>query len=278
MEEEKPKKTIEEQQEEEKVKLSIGTQIDNLFVELEKHFYSRDKQSFQTVLSEVKELMIKGGDWDRRNRLAVYEGLSLILFNRDFVNATTLIVPAINTYELSTFMPYNRFVFIASISGILILDRQSLKKSILDNPEVIMATADIPELLEMANALYISNYAVFMENLKKVIVLMLNDDIIEQTTDWWCREMRIKAYSQMLRSYLSMKLEIFAAEFGVSVEFIEKELETFIAQGRLHCQIDKVNGIIMNSHKDKRNDLYVTLIKDGDVVVEKVQRLLHKLE
>ena len=273
--EEEPK--IFEDQEDEQ-KLSIGTRIDRLFTELEKHFYSHDKQSFQNSLSNVKTLMATGGDWDRKNRLSVYEGLSLILFNRDYANAATLIVPAINTYELNSFMPYKRFLLIAVVTGYLILDRTSVKKNILDNPEVIMSTVDVPELLEMGNALFMSNYAVFMENLKKVVVLMLNDDILNQSVDWWCREMRIKAYTQMMRSYLSVKLDVFAMEFGMNVEFIEKELETFIAQGRLHCQIDKVNGIVMNSHKDKRNELYVTLVKEGDVVVEKVQRLLHKLE
>lgn len=264
--------------EEDKTKLSIGAQIDQTFELLEIQFHGRNKEEFYRVLGEAKTLIAKGGDWDRKNRLSVYEGLGLITFSKDYQNAADLLVPAINTYELSSFMPYDRFVFITAVVGYLVLDRATIKKSILENSEVIMASASFPQLLAMGNAFYMSNYAVFIKNLQEVVAVMLTDDILSQNVDWWCKEMRIKAYNQIMRSYLSLKLEVFAAEFGVSVPFIEKELETFIAQGRLACQIDHVDGVVMNAHKDKRNELYVTLVKEGDNVVEKVQRLLHKLE
>ncbi|KAL7715228.1 26S proteasome non-ATPase regulatory subunit 6 [Entamoeba marina] len=107
---------------------------------------------------------------------------------------------------------------------------------------------------------------------------MFQDDILNKSVDWYCKEMRIKAYKQIMQSYLAVKLETFANEFGLPVEMVEKELEMFIAQGRLAAQIDKVNGVVMNSHKDKRNEMYVKLIKEGDVVIEKLQRLERKME
>jgi 26S proteasome regulatory subunit N7 len=54
--------------------------------------------------------------------------------------------------------------------------------------------------------------------------------------------MRVKAYTQLLESYSSLTLKYMADQFGVTEEFIDKELHRFIAAGRLHCKIDKVSG------------------------------------
>ena len=54
--------------------------------------------------------------------------------------------------------------------------------------------------------------------------------------------MRIKAYTQLLESYSSLTLRYMAESFGVTEDFIDKELHRFIAAGRLHCKIDKVAG------------------------------------
>lgn len=64
-----------------------------------------------------------------------------------------------------------------------------------------------------------------------------------------------------------------AAAFGVSAEFIDKqliltkpskifrEISEFIASRRLSCKIDKVSGLIESEKVDKRNNLYQSAIK-----------------
>jgi 26S proteasome regulatory subunit N7 len=47
-----------------------------------------------------------------------------------------------------------------------------------------------------------------------------------------------------LESYKSVTLESMANAFGVSPEFIDKELSDFIVGGRLTAKIDKVAGVI----------------------------------
>jgi 26S proteasome regulatory subunit N7 len=68
--------------------------------------------------------------------------------------------------------------------------------------------------------------------------------------------MRIKAYTQLLESYRSLSLSHMANSFGVSVEFMDKELSKFIASGRLHCRIDKVGGVVETNRPDSKNFLY----------------------
>ncbi len=52
-----------------------------------------------------------------------------------------------------------------------------------------------------------------------------------------------------------------AKDFGVSKEFIDKELHRLIATGQLHCRIDAVRGIIIMNHPDTKNHLYRSVIK-----------------
>lgn len=49
---------------------------------------------------------------------------------------------------------------------------------------------------------------------------------------------------QFLESYKSVTLESMANAFGVSPDFMDKELSDFIVAGRLTAKIDKVAGII----------------------------------
>jgi 26S proteasome regulatory subunit N7 len=56
--------------------------------------------------------------------------------------------------------------------------------------------------------------------------------------------MRLVAYKQFLESYKSVTIKSMAHSFGVSGEFIDKELSNFIASGKIACVIDKVEGII----------------------------------
>jgi 26S proteasome regulatory subunit N7 len=102
--------------------------------------------------------------------------------------------------------------------------------------------------------------------------------------------MRILAYSQLLESYRSLTLESLSGAFGVSVEFVDRhvssarvpysslsvsssELSRFIANGRLHCTIDKVHGIVETTRPSLKNAQYDKVIKQGDVLLNSIQRL-----
>lgn len=113
-------------------------------------------------------------------------------------------------------------------------------------------------------------------------------------TRYYVREMRIIAYSQLLESYRSLTLDSLARSFGVSIDFVDtyvcrsiavrvdpesnivsshSELSRFIASGRLHCTIDKVNGIVETNRPALKNAQYDTVIRQGDVLLNSVQRL-----
>lgn len=68
--------------------------------------------------------------------------------------------------------------------------------------------------------------------------------------------MRIVIYSQFLESYKTVTLETMASSFGVSINFIDRELSELISARRLNCKIDKVAGVVESERIDERNKSY----------------------
>ena len=95
---------------------------------------------------------------------------------------------------------------------------------------------------------------------------------------YFVRETRVVIYSQFLESYKTVKLSSMANEFGVSIEFIDKELAELIGARRLPCKIDKVAGIIETDPSDERNKLYKGTLKKGDHLLNQIQKLSRAID
>ena len=87
------------------------------------------------------------------------------------------------------------------------------------------------------------------------------------------REMRLVAYTQFLDSYKSVTLQSMASAFGVRPEFLDAEVADFIVLGRLSAKIDKVSSVIESKRLDSKNSLYQAVIKQGDVLLNRIQKL-----
>ncbi|KAI6140005.1 putative 26S proteasome regulatory subunit [Pisolithus tinctorius] len=85
--------------------------------------------------------------------------------------------------------------------------------------------------------------------------------------------MRNLVYAQLLESYRSVTLESFGGAFGVSVDYIDRELSRFITNGRLHCTIDKVHGIVETTRPSIKTVQYEQVVKQGGVLLNFLQRL-----
>lgn len=86
-------------------------------------------------IDSAKKLIDLGGDWDRRNRLKVYEALHLITA-RDVKAAAALLLECVSTFTCTELCSYNDFILYTVVTNILALPRTTLKKKIVDGPEV----------------------------------------------------------------------------------------------------------------------------------------------
>jgi len=110
-------------------------------------------------------------------------------------------------------------------------------------------------------------------SLVEVIDMLLADRYFAAHARYYWREVRVLAYTQFLESYRAVSLQSMAASFGVSSAFLDAELAAFISGGRLSCSIDKVAGIVSSTRPDTKNAQYQATIKQGDLLLNRVQRL-----
>ena len=105
-------------------------------------------------------LIEQGGDWDRRNRLKVYEAVYLISI-RDFKTASSLFLDTLATFTSTELMEYKDFVRYAVLTAALTLNRTEFKQKVVLSPEVLEVLHEIPHLSDYVNSFYNCNYAKF---------------------------------------------------------------------------------------------------------------------
>ena len=52
-----------------------------------------------------------------------------------------------------------------------------------------------------------------------------------------------------------------ASSFGVTPEFLDKELSNFIYAGKISCKIDKVSGVIESNRPNRKVELFNNTVK-----------------
>ncbi|KAI6040572.1 26S proteasome subunit RPN7-domain-containing protein [Pisolithus marmoratus] len=251
----------------------LGSRIDITLTLVRIGFFFGDNTLIIDNLAKAEKLIEEGGDWDRRNRLKVYRGLHAVSI-RQFKSGGELLLDALSTFTATELISYNDFVALTVIINTLTLARVDLKKKLITSPEVISVLPDLPVLDDLLRSLYDCHYAKFFVALATLEqTYLLPSRLLFPHTRYYVREMRILAYAQLLESYRSVTLESLGGAFGVSVDFIDRELSRFIANGRLHCTIDKVHGIVETTRPSTKTAQYEKVVKQGDVLLNSVQRL-----
>jgi 26S proteasome regulatory subunit N7 len=254
--------------------VGLGQKLDILFTLIGLGFFWNDDDLVTRNIEKAKSMIEQGGDWDRRNRLKVYEALYNASI-RKFSEAATLFLEGLATFTSYELCTYNHFIFYAILMSAVSIDRVNLKKKVTDAPEVLAVIRD-PELSrvgDLINSIYNSEYATFFQSLAEVTDRVKRDRYLAVHVRYYCREMRIKAYAQLLDSYRSVRLDSMAKAFGVTEEFLDRELSRFIASNRLHCKIDKVEGIVETTRPDSKNAQYQEMLKCGDALLNRVSKL-----
>lgn len=254
---------------------STGTKIDVLLTLARLDFFFRDYPGVSKHLSEVESLIEKGGDWERRNRYKTYQGV-YYLATRNFSEAAKLLIDSLATFTSTELCSYEQVAQYSIIAGVLTLGRVDLKSKIVDSPEILSIYSqakDLEPLVSLTNSLYTCQYNYFFQYLLQTHdQLLLTNKYLRVHSNYFLREMRCKAYAQLLESYKSLSLKSMARNFSVTEEFLDEDLCNFIPNNKLNCTIDKVNGIIETNRPDNKNSQYHQLVKQGDALLTKLQK------
>lgn len=252
-----------------------GLKIDVLLTLARLDFFFSDFSGVARHLTEVEALIEKGGDWERRNRFKTYRGVYLMA-TRNFADAAKLLIDSLATFTLTELCLYEQVAQYAITTGVLTLDRVDLKAKVVDLPEILAIYSDAAQLeplVSLTNLLYTCQYDCFFRHL-----LATHDELVVRNKylrvhgRYFLREMRCKAYAQLLESYKLLLLKLMAHHFSVSEDFLDDDLCKFIPSKKLNCTIDRVNGIIETNRTDNKNSQYHQLIRLGDVLLTKLQK------
>ncbi|XP_953060.1 26S proteasome regulatory subunit, putative [Theileria annulata] len=225
----------------------------------------------------------KGGDWELRNRLHIYEAVQLMLC-RKFKEATELFLESLSTFTATELISLEELVLYSIVLSLITMGRNVINKKVLLSSEVAQVASPGSSLYQLISDYYNCNYKNYMKHLGIYVLdinflvdvskLILKDRYLGRHCRYFVRQARLPAYKQFLRPYKSVTLKNMADAFQVSTEFIEEELVSYISGMRLDCKIDKVNGIIENNVGDERNNNYVKTIKQVSCFIHKILRAI----
>jgi len=228
--------------------------------------------NFGENIQQTKKLVEEGGDWDRRNRLKVYEAIYLVHI-REFEKAAKLFLDAVPTFTSYELMSYGDLVSYTTVTAMLSLNRKSLKTDLIDGSDIQEQLYGLPIIKNYLNNFYNCQYDKFFINLAEIEQMLKADRHFSQHTQFYIREMRLAGYKQLLASYSSLAITYMADSFGVTPEYIDAELSKFIASGRIPAKIDHVNGIVVTNRPDLKNQQYRKVVKKGDNLLNRIQKL-----
>jgi 26S proteasome regulatory subunit N7 len=253
--------------------VGVGARLDYLLGIIREGFKNDDMNKVKTYIEKADVELSKGGDWERKNKLAVYKGL-FATTQRSFVEASNLFIKSLATFTPCDLLTFRDFVFYTIITSLIAQDRSILRSKILESPEILAAIGEIPHLREFVLALHECRYAQFFMEFVDLIDEIRNDRYLVKHIKYITRTTRLIAYRQFLLSYKSVTVEMMAQTFGVSTDFIEADLYEFISSGKLNCKMDRVNKYIeSNRLDDPRNALYSKIVKQGDSLLNRIQKL-----
>lgn len=255
-----------------KATIGVGQKIDIVLALIRLGLTVMDFKSIAKNIARAKELVDKGGDWERRNRLKVYEATYLVA-RRDIKAASLLYLDSLQTFSATELFDYKTFIFFTVITSMISVDRPTLKEKVADSPEILTVVLENAMLNDFLSALIDCNYRKYMSTLPDILDSLDDDRYLCTHRNYIGRELRVVAYSQFLSSYQSVTMEAVCRNFGVGAGFMDSELSRFIIAGRLNCKIDMVRGVIETTRPDAKNALYQKTIKQGDLLLNRVQKL-----
>jgi len=252
--------------------VGVGGKMDVLLTRLRLGFFFDDLHLIKINLDLCKEELQKGGDWERKNKLKVYEALFLV-HTREFTRAATLFHESTATFTASELMSMKNFILYCVITSMCGMNRADLRSKIVNNPEILSVIGEWPELKEFLHAYFYCKYSDFMRHFVGVMDLLRTDHYLDRQLKYVMRVLRLNAFRQFLASYKSVTIDAMARAFNVSSNFIDTEVSSFISNAKLPCKIDKVGGIIESNTADTRNTKYLEILKQGDLLLNRMQKV-----
>ncbi|KAF7679655.1 26S proteasome regulatory subunit RPN7 [Astathelohania contejeani] len=233
----------------------------------------RNEEMLRRAYNKARELSEKACDWDRRNKFKVYDALYL-LTRRRLSESAKLFAETLPTFESSELISYDECVLYAIFTGLISFSREEIRKKIVENSEILEINKgghgiSTRAAYSLSKTFYGCDYQRFLIDLSNFADSIRDEIYLRRLVDFFVKEMKIKAYRQLLDSYKSLSIHELSNVFGISEEFLERDISNYIVDGRIQCVIDRVERIIMVSERNKCDE--EELIKKGEELIRLIK-------
>lgn len=253
--------------------VGVGGKMDNVLTKIRMGLVYGDVNLAKHQIEYAKTELKSGGDWERKNKLQVYEGIYKMV-TRDFKTAAGKFLDSLATFTATEIVGFNDYIFYAALCSMVAMTRTDIKNRVTESPEILAAIHEKPHMKEFLFAYYYCDYKTYMKEFVGVIDLIRGNRYLEPHVNYLTKQLRINAYRQFITSYKSVTLQSMAEQFGVSPQFLDEEIYGLISTGKLACQIDKISNIIETSQgEDPKSSAFEKIVKEGDLLLSKMQKI-----
>merc|ERR1712032_1030379 len=154
-------KAIEAHQQAFEKTVGVGGKLDNILTIIRIAFFFDDKELAKKQIDAAKAELSKGGDWERRNKLKVYEGIYLMT-SRSWKEAANLFLNVMPTFTATEVVEFKAFVFYTVILTMVSCDRPTLREKLVKNPDVPSVISETSHLKEFMESYFNCHYKSFM--------------------------------------------------------------------------------------------------------------------
>lgn len=141
--------------------------------------------------------------------------------------------------------------------------RQELKQRVLDNVMFRNFLELVPEVRELINDFYGSNYASCLATMKRLKPTLALDLHLHDHVDTLYEQIRQKALIQYVTPFSSVDLQKMASAFVTTLPGIMKELAALIMDGQVQARIDSHNKVMFARQKDQRRQTFANVLEAG---------------
>lgn len=249
----------------------------NLLV-LNTHWKERNFDLYEKTLDVCRKLTDDSLDWEKKNKLAIYESIHKVL-HRQMEDAAKTLIACVDTFNSPEIMTFKELVGYAVVLGVLWLPRKEIRERVMQNPEINSVLKDLPVLNDFRNAVFGMNYRHFFELLVRLNDQYLAPDVLlSRHRQHLLKRARIVIYTLFLESYKTVKLKKMAESFGVSLEFLDRGIAELISQKHLSCKIDRVHWVVEAVRVNERAAAYREIERRGDALVERLHKLMKRTQ
>ncbi|TBU06461.1 subunit Rpn7 of 26S proteasome, partial [Hamiltosporidium magnivora] len=250
---------------------SASFSVDVLLCKMRICFILKDKRSLPIIVNQLTSITEKGCDWDRKNKFKSYEALYLLI-SKDFKKSAILFTECLATFESYELLTYEKAVLYAVFTGILTFNREDIDKKILQSSEVMEAINKFPFAYKLVESFYKCNYRTIFYEISDFAENIRNETFLSSLINYFVYEMKSRVYQQLLLSYKSLHIETMASIFGVSVEYLEKDLIKYIVDKKVSCRIDRITMSVSACKSEIDYNSYV--VESSDEMLRMMRKIL----